>query len=366
MKFAFLQPRFEGARFSEHTLPLEVARDLAAYETLVVELAKHLYIQDHSERQRVPKGFGAEFHLHLERVDDGSAKPLLSVVTAGLLALGTDCNVYFERARELITECIAASDGKLPEAFPRNLLVHFNQVGRSLREDERMELPSANGKAALLTPERRKKLVLAAEKVYEREIELSGTIAEADWEKSTFRLRFSDGNYAVIPMPESFHPQAREFGGRNRHQIIAKVIGTFDSWDILQKVISVESLEIQPNFQLSGRFDVLLALTDGWLEGKGIAPDKTKLSQISEKVVRHYPEQIPLPAIAPTPEGNLLFEWNVPGDPSVDLCLSSMRAAFHMFLPDEKEIESDFSLIDHESWNRFVLFLTVKLEKRQA
>lgn len=51
MKAQFLQPRFDGARFTGHPLPLEVARDLAACKTLVVELAKHLYIQDHPERR---------------------------------------------------------------------------------------------------------------------------------------------------------------------------------------------------------------------------------------------------------------------------------------------------------------------------
>lgn len=366
MKLEFLQPRFNGARFQEHTLPLEVARDLAAYETLVVELAKHLYIQDHPDRQRVPKGFAADFHLHLERVDDGCARPLLSVVTAGALALGAGADTYFERARDLITECVGSADGQLPAAFPRALLVHFNQVGRSLRADESMELPAAGGVAAVLTPERRKHLVLAADKVYEREIEVSGTIGEADWERSTFRLRLADGSTAVIPMPETFHSQAREFGGRSRHQVTVTGIATFDSWDKLQKVIAVESLEIQLDYQLSARFDALLALADGWLDGKGIAPDKTKLSAVAEKLAGHYPEQLPLPVIAPTPEGNLLLEWDAPGDPSVDLDLDSMRAAFHAFQPDETEIESEISLLTEESWSQFFAFLRERLQQRPA
>lgn len=83
MKTTFLQPRFDGARFAEHTLPVEVARDLAAYETLVVELAKHLYLHDHPERQRVIRGFSAEFNLHIERVEDGSTKPVLVLGFAG-------------------------------------------------------------------------------------------------------------------------------------------------------------------------------------------------------------------------------------------------------------------------------------------
>jgi len=366
MKSEFLHPRFDGARFAEHTLPLEVARDLAAYETLVVELAKHLYIEEHPERQRVPKGFAADFHLHLERVDDGSARPLLSMVLAGALGLGAGSNIYFERARDLITECIAAPDGQLPPAFPRSLLVHFNQVGRSLREGEKLEIPIAAGPVAVLTPERRKHLVLAADRVYEREIELSGTIGEADWEKSSFRLRLGDGSQAVIPMPQSFHPQAREFGGRSRHQVTVKGVATYDSWDKLQKVISVESLEVQPDYQLSARFDALLALAEGWMDGKGIAPDPRKLAQVAERMIGHYPEQLSLPAIAPTPEGNLLLEWDAPGEPSVDLHLDSMRAAFHAFQPDETEIAHEMLLTTEESWSQFFAFLNEKLQQRPA
>lgn len=366
MKAAFIQPRFDGTRFAEHTLPLEVAKDLAAYETLVVELAKHLYLQEHKGRQRVPKGFDADFHLHLEKVDDGSAKPMLSVVTAGLLAFGAGGHPYFENARDLITECINSPEGQLPSAFPRNLLVYFNQVGRSLRDDERMELPGAGGTTAVLTPDRRKHLVLAVEKVYQREVELNGTIGEADWEKSTFRLRLPDGNYAVIPMPESFHPQAREYGGRPRFQVAVKGVGTFDSWDKLQKVVSVESLDVQPNYQLSAGFDALMEITDGWLDGAGVAPDKTKLSNIAEEMIGRYPENLPIPAMVPTPEGNLLLEWNVAGDPSVDFDLGSSTAYFHAFCQDGTEIEREFVLSDAGSWAQLYSFLNETLEQRLA
>ncbi len=363
MKSEFLQPRFDGARFDEHTLPLEVARDLAAYEILVVELAKHLYLKDHHDRQRVPKGFTADFHLHLEKIEDGSARPLLSIVTAGALALGAEAGNYFQQARDLITECVAAADGQLPAAFPRDLLTHFNQVGRSLLADESLALPRPGAAPAVLTPDRRKRLVLAADKVYEREIELSGSIGEADWEKSTFRLRMADGNQAIVPMPDSFHPKAREFGGRNRHQVTVKGIGTFDSWDRLQKVISVESLEIQPNYQIVARFDALSELADGWHDGAGISPDKGKLSVVSETMVGHYPERLPLPAIVPTPEGDLLFEWDLPGDPSLDLHLDDMKADFHAFRADETEVEHQFSLTDEEAWEQFFAFLNENLER---
>ncbi len=366
MKSEFVQPRFEGARFAEHTLPLDVAKDLAAYETLVVELAKHLYLKDHPERQRVLKGFAADFHLHLERVDDGCARPLLSVFTAGALALGAGSNVYFERARELITDCIAAPDGQLTTEFPRELLVYFNQVGRSLNADERMEIEGTGGKLAVLTPERRKKLVLAADTVYERPIELAGTIVEANWEKSSFQLRQMNGLLAVVPMPDSFHSQARIYGGRQRHQVTVKGVGAYDSWDNLHKVVSVESLEVQSDYQLANKFDELRSLKEGWHDGQGAATIKTGLDRLALKMVGHYPERLPLPAIVPTPDGNLLFEWNTPGDPSVDINLYELKAEFHAFHPPSEDIQSDFDLSATEEWAKFFGFLSQNIPQIPA
>ena len=364
MKLEFLQPKFEGVRFAEHTLPLEVARDLAAYETLVIELAKHLYLQEHGERQRVPKGFAADFQLHLERVDAGSARPLLTLVTAGVLALGGGENTYFQRARDLITECVAAPDSHLPEAFPRQLLAHFNQVGRSLQEGERMELTGPDGKVAVLTPDRRKKLVLAADSVYERPIEINGTIAEANWEKSTFQLRRADDSLAIVPMPESFHAQSRNYGGKNRHQVTVQGVGAFDSWDQLQKVVSVDSLEVQPDFQLAAKFDELRALESGWYDGQGVAPDKAKLDRIAARMIGHYPEKLPLPSIIPTPDGNLLLEWDAMGEPSVDLKLSDLKADFHAFKSGRGDVEREFNLSQEEEWIQFFGFLSQNIASR--
>jgi hypothetical protein len=110
--------------------------------------------------------------------------------------------------------------------------------------------------------------------------------------------------------------------------------------------------------QLSGRFDALSALHDGWLDGKGLAPDKQKLREVCARMATDYPQHIALPAIVPTPEGNLLFEWTLPGDPSVDLHLDTMRAAFHAFQPAESEIERDFLLTSNHAWNQFFDFLS--------
>ena len=117
---------------------------------------------------------------------------------------------------------------------------------------------------------------------------------------------------------------------------------------------------------LTARFDALLSLEDGWLDGEGVAPDKTKLVFVARKMASHYPKLLPLPAIVSTPEGNVLLEWDVPGNPSVDFDLSSLRAAFHAFQPDETETESEFLLTSDLAWKHFFDFLKEEIQRRAA
>lgn len=366
MKIEFSQPRFTGARFDEHTLPVDVARDLAAYESLIVELAKHLYLQEHPERQRVPKGFAADFRLDIERIDEGSAKPMLALVMAGALALQGGERDYFDRARDLVAECIAAPVAALPAAFPKELLSYFNQFGRSLRADESLELPIQRGNVtARLTQEKRKQLVLAADQVYQKEVDLLGSIAEVDWEKSSFRLRLADGGQVNVVMPDSFHNKAREFGGKTRHLVSLKGVATFDSWDRLQRLVSVDSLEVTKNFAISMRLDEIAQIANGWFEGSGLAPNSDALERVAEKLIADYPEKLPLPQIIPTQDGNLLLEWDTEGDPSLDIDLANSQASFHAFGPNNKDVEQDFNL-NLAGWQTLFAFLGDNIKVNQA
>ena len=47
----FLSPRLVGERFSGHAIPLEVLRDLAVLEEMVVETAKWEYMHEHHDRK---------------------------------------------------------------------------------------------------------------------------------------------------------------------------------------------------------------------------------------------------------------------------------------------------------------------------
>ena len=91
---------------------------------------------------------------------------------------------------------------------------------------------------------------------------------------------------------------------------------------------------------------MLGATEDGWHDDQGLAPQKETLNVIANQIIRHFPEKLPLPAIVPTPEGNLLFEfeWSVPGDPSLDVRVSDLRAELYAFWDGADDIEREFAL----------------------
>lgn len=357
----FLKPRFDGPRFAEHTMPVELGRDLAAYKELVVELAKHLYLNDHRDRQRVPKGFEESFALHLQQVEPGSARPVLSLVAAGALSLQGGDGGYFEKARDLVSECICAVEASqpLPAAFPKQLLDYFNDFGRSLREGESLDLPRPNAATAVLTPARRKALVLSARKVYTKDVDLIGVIGETDWERHSFRLRLPDGTAVVAPLPETLDELARSAGGRDRVLVQVRGVGIYDAWDRLQKLSETHHLELLPNQPLGIQIEELTAVQDGWLEGKGKAPDKDLLAWVGDRLVGTFPDDLPYPHVAPTPEGGLFIEW----------IETSWRISAEILLPTHRcEIQAvntatgviadiDLNLDDNDAWIALYAFV---------
>ena len=104
---------------------------------------------------------------------------------------------------------------------------------------------------------------------------------------------------------------------------------------------------------MTAKFEALLALESGWCEGRGEAPDKNLVRFVAEKFAEDYPETLALPLIVATPEGDLLFEWDAPGSPSVDLELASLTMQFHAFAPDGSDIECEFALSGPAEWHLF-------------
>ena len=79
-----MKPKLNGKRFEDHTVPLELLKDFAALQEMLVEVAKWEFRRSHPNRERIPRNFSEGVDLHLTSVDEGSA-----VLTIG--AIFTDC-----------------------------------------------------------------------------------------------------------------------------------------------------------------------------------------------------------------------------------------------------------------------------------
>ncbi len=141
---------------------------------------------------------------------------------------------------------------------------------------------------------------------------------------------------------------------------------TFYGDQFTEHTESVASLTNAHGYQLAARFEALGKLRDGWLDGRGVAPNKEKIAQLAEFIVGAFPENVPLPAIVPTPEGNLLLEWSTSGAPSIDIDLHRLTADFHSLESGGGEIERQFTIASSADWLKVAAILKERIADREA
>lgn len=302
----FIQPRFVGARFEGHTLPLSAAKDLAAYEELVLELAKHLVRQRHG---RVKRGFAQGFSLHIERIDDGSAMPALVAMMLGAQVSTLPPEIL--QAKDLINTVIATDAGEpLPADFPKEFYSYFNRIGRSLEAGESIEwLPFSPTNKTVLTPEKRKRLVLAQRGTYEMDVDRVGYIDSIDTKRNTGTLDSLENEIVTFTYDDRFFSDLKAALGNKRLVVSLNGVGVFDINDRLTGISEITHLEVLVHLEMVERILNLSELQDGWLEGGGVAPLQENLDWLISEIISYFPPDLEYPAVVPTEDGNVVFEW---------------------------------------------------------
>ncbi len=365
-----LKPRLVGRRFQHHAIPLDVLKDLAKLEPFIVEVAKWKYFQANPGRKRVPRGFTDDVSLKLTGIEDGSAMPCLEIeyeeedapAQATLPGMASDSGkiIYFRRACEEIINAIdTAKDQKglsNPPLSP-SLLSFFDSIGRSLRDDEAMEFnPGAPDKPARLDRHIRRRLVLISSKAndFTEEITMRGSIPEADQEKMTFELQIIGGpRVKAVTEPQYMQTVVEAFTGYHDNvKVLLQGIARFNRYERLERIESVEQITILEPDDIGARLEELRGLKDGWLDGKGKAPDGSALDWLEKTFNAYYPEELPAPYVYPTPEGGLSLEWELAGnDISLEISFPGKIGQWHSLnLRTGKEVEKTFDLSDPHAW----------------
>lgn len=331
VKTEFLKPRLVGTRFEEHSIPVEVLKDWAAFEGLIVEAARWLYLEEYPKRKRTPRGFAQSFALHLSKVEDGSAVAVLERPNAPGTLIPDAFAVWFEKARDRVLETIeAASLGQSVEGLlPKSLLAYFDQFGRSLRDDERVEFTREDLPTKVVYDHRvRKTLVLKSAAVYRTEESVRGAMSELNLENRTFTLKLISGEKVIGYFSEELRDAAHSaLGAYGESLVMVEGAVVRDQSDNRKRIEQVTRIEPLDALDVPARLEGLGLLRDGWLDAEGVRPSTAGLTWLSKAWTEHWPEDIPLPFVYPTPAGGVQLEWSMPATSvSVDIDLTKQFA----------------------------------------
>jgi hypothetical protein len=200
---------FQGGRFEDHGVVLDVLEDLLRYRDILVSVAKVLWRRRNPDRERLPKNFEDSLALKFYEVQPNCATiPLARVVPSSNEKTLFPIDDELEAALNLVTKTVEAAgqDQSLPEEFPKELLELFDSYGKALRDDEWIEQrPAASEKPVRYDAEVRQRLTWAMSTAYEDLVDLVAgvTMARVSASRPRMGIRLPNGR----EIEASFRPE---------------------------------------------------------------------------------------------------------------------------------------------------------------
>lgn len=189
--------KFVGPRFANHGIDIDVLPDLVAFKALVVETAKELWRRSHRDRQRLPKGFIDSLRISFYGVEpESAALPLVCECEPTVKGVAGSAPNELDQAVVTVVDAILAVNAQmpLPESLPRTVIPLFSNYGKTLRENETIELILPNRETvARYNLETRRAMLERGSVSYEDDVSAVAEIRAADLDTSSFVLRLDDG-----------------------------------------------------------------------------------------------------------------------------------------------------------------------------
>lgn len=362
----FIKPKLEGQRFDDHTLPVNILEDFSAFEELIFELAKKIYLDLNPQRKRVPKGFTENIYLKLSTIEEGSTIPQIVIATTISVFATPSISVpndeyfsYFEKARDKVFELIENANSDRSVETESKFLNYFNRIGKNLKEGETIDFLNSDSSTRNVTfskNTRRKILLSRNEKLeYSELIHENVRISAIDKKKQVFYIELKDATYEC-PIVTDFHDTIitafQEY--ENKTLISVKATGLFNNQNKLIHIEKIESMDILDPFDVSVRLNDLLELKDKWYDGV----DGKMLNQKNTLLFKDYfnayfNSDLQLPAIFPTLNGNIVLEWKKGViEIAIEIDLSNLNAEIFYFdmENDDNDFQENIELKNVSDW----------------
>jgi hypothetical protein len=243
--------RFEGPRFKDHGLDVDVLPELVAYKRLLQETAKEIWRRHHPGRQRLPKNFDAGISLKFFELQPGSTGvPLFREIAGGQVPLPL-FEHELDQAALVLEDAIAAAAATFkvaPSDLPQSVIPLFEQLGHTLRPDECIQISHGSGSAPVRYDQKVKYFIrLWLAHAYSDDLDLIGEVRGTDLDGQKFLLRLQDGRKIPGRFQSEQEPlilEALSDHLSRRLRIMGK--GHFLQDGTLEQVIDVNRVELLP------------------------------------------------------------------------------------------------------------------------
>jgi hypothetical protein len=357
--------RMRGGRYNRPGLPLEAAPELHRYESLVVRVARALYMRQNPRRKRAPRAFSTSMLLRLTAIKDGSVIPVLERDEAMLQdKLSAPLLDYFEQARLLINTTLAdiANNNSLNSSFPPECLKDLGSLGRSLRGDERIEFANREDESGIVFDQTVRNSLQALARIDQLDIEvvLLGQITGLRSTPQQFDFVISDTGRRIVGNyfdPAMWADLNNFVGFAERAPMVSIAVVAQQSIDgVVLGVSDVLSVEAALPPEWAERVQWLANLNAGWLDGSGDRPNEAALTRLEQILLGCVDEQISRPGIFPTESQGVLLEWTT-SEAEVEVEIDSEGSIRTLWFSKALDEERELSFGNKSSVDEIVTFI---------
>jgi hypothetical protein len=129
----------------------------------------------------------------------------------------------------------------------------------------------------------------------------------------SFQLELKDGTKLTAPLNNQHLDTVLDAFTEYRNGARVQLQGVVkkNRQDQLKSIESVEHISPLDVLDVTARMEELAELKDGWLDGKGLAPDKVALDWLAHSFAINFDPELQLPYLYPTAEGGIQAEWSI-------------------------------------------------------